>query len=99
MTSGNKPRVASPRDRLLEVASELFYREGIHTVGVDRILAEAGVTRATLYRHFAGKGELILAYLKREAALVRERFTTATEHAVSPEHRLELAIEAVADNA
>ncbi|MGW2843366.1 helix-turn-helix domain-containing protein, partial [Streptomyces sp. NPDC001493] len=51
------------RARLLSTATRIFYAEGIHSVGVDRIVAEAQVTRATLYRHFKGKEELILAYL------------------------------------
>ncbi|MER8032075.1 TetR/AcrR family transcriptional regulator [Streptomyces bauhiniae] len=53
------------RARLLDTATRIFYAEGIHSVGVDRIIAEAKVTRATLYRHFKGKDELILAYLQQ----------------------------------
>lgn len=45
------------RARLLGTATEIFYAEGIHSVGVDRIVAEAQVTRATLYRHFSGKDD------------------------------------------
>ncbi|MFJ3894857.1 TetR/AcrR family transcriptional regulator [Streptomyces sp. NPDC090083] len=52
------------RARLLGTATRIFYAEGIHSVGVDRIIAEAQVTRATLYRHFKGKEELILSYLQ-----------------------------------
>ncbi|GGV81506.1 TetR/AcrR family transcriptional regulator [Streptomyces griseoloalbus] len=51
------------RARLLNTATRIFYAEGIHSVGIDRITAEARVTRATLYRHFSGKEELVLAYL------------------------------------
>ena len=51
------------RNRLIATATRIFYAEGIHSVGVDRIVEEAQVTRATLYRHFKGKEELILAYL------------------------------------
>ncbi|WP_353940547.1 TetR/AcrR family transcriptional regulator [Streptomyces sp. HUAS MG91] len=51
------------RSRLLSTATKIFYAEGIHSVGVDRIIAEAQVTRATLYRHFTGKEDLVLAYL------------------------------------
>lgn len=53
------------RSRLLDTATRIFYAEGIHSVGVDRIIEAAEVTRATLYRHFKGKDELILAYLER----------------------------------
>jgi len=59
--SGGRPSAA--RDRLLATATGVFYAEGIHSVGIDRIVAEAKVTRATLYRHFPGKEDLVLAYL------------------------------------
>src|SRR3954467_7946039 len=57
-------KVSEARSRLLETASGLFYREGINNVGVDRIVSEASVTRATFYRHFPGKEQLVLAYLQ-----------------------------------
>lgn len=52
------------RERLLAAASELFYAEGINTVGVDRIVAAANVTLATFYRHFPSKEDLVVAYLE-----------------------------------
>lgn len=51
------------RERLLETAEELFYAEGIHAVGVERILSESGVGRASFYRHFASKEELVVAVI------------------------------------
>ena len=65
---------SAARERLLRTASELFYREGIHSVGVDRIIAEAGVTRATFYRHFPSKEDLVEAYLGVEDATIRDAF-------------------------
>lgn len=88
----------SPRERLLRVASELFYREGVNSVGVDRILQVAGVTRATMYRHFAGKDALVAAYLRGEDAMFRAAFAAA-EAAESGERLLHLALEGVADDA
>lgn len=58
------------RDRIVEVASDLFYREGLRAVGVDRVIAEADIAKATLYRHFASKEDLIVAYLQRRHANV-----------------------------
>jgi AcrR family transcriptional regulator len=55
------------RERLLEVAGALFYAEGIHAVGVDRVIGEAGVAKATLYAHFGGKDDLVAAYLARQS--------------------------------
>ncbi|MFJ3823468.1 TetR/AcrR family transcriptional regulator [Streptomyces nodosus] len=59
------------RSRLLNKATEIFYSEGIHSVGIDRITSEAQVTRATLYRHFSGKESLILAYLDQADRAIR----------------------------
>lgn len=56
---------SAARKRLLETAARIFYAEGINTVGVARIVEEAGVTLATFYRHFPSKQDLILAYLQR----------------------------------
>ncbi|GGM13770.1 TetR family transcriptional regulator [Streptomyces fumigatiscleroticus] len=70
MTSG-APQKTHPRDRLLDTAARLFYAHGIHTVGVEQLVTEAGVTRATFYRHFAGKEGLVLAYLRQRDARVR----------------------------
>jgi AcrR family transcriptional regulator len=53
------------RERLLEVADQLFYAEGIRAVGIDRILEVSGVGKASLYRHFASKDELVVAVLRR----------------------------------
>ncbi|MEU9790410.1 TetR/AcrR family transcriptional regulator [Streptomyces sparsogenes] len=53
------------RDRLLQAAEDLFYAEGIHAVGLERLLAVSGVGRASLYRHFSGKDDLVTAVLQR----------------------------------
>ena len=64
-TPGNAP---DTRERILQTASELFYREGTRAVGVDLIVAQAGVAKTSLYRHFATKDDLIEAFLLREDA-------------------------------
>jgi AcrR family transcriptional regulator len=56
---------ASGRERVLATAYELFSRHGTRAVGVDRIIEESGVAKMTLYRNFASKDELILAFLER----------------------------------
>jgi AcrR family transcriptional regulator len=62
--SQNPPEAGSPRRRLLETATRLFYQGGIHAVGIDRIIAEAGVAKATFYKHFPSKDDLVVAYLE-----------------------------------
>jgi len=56
-----------PRDRLLTVAGELFYRHGIRAVGVEAIAEAAGTNKMTLYRHFASKNDLVAEYLRQTA--------------------------------
>jgi AcrR family transcriptional regulator len=54
------------RDRIMAAASELFYKEGVHTVGIDRIIAESGVAKMSLYNHFKSKDALIAAWLDEQ---------------------------------
>src|SRR5713226_9773571 len=67
----------SARERLLAAADELFYNEGVHTVGIDRVIERAGVAKATLYNAFGSIDELIRAYLSRRHAVTQERITRA----------------------
>jgi AcrR family transcriptional regulator len=59
------PAPPAPRTRILDAASEAFYRQGITAVGVDAIVADAGVAKSTLYRHFPSKDDLVVAFLRR----------------------------------
>lgn len=68
---------AETRDRILVVARELFYQQGIRATGVDRVAAEARVAPPTLYRLFSSKDDLVAAYLEREDHHYREWFTAA----------------------
>ncbi|WP_239133850.1 TetR/AcrR family transcriptional regulator [Rugosimonospora africana] len=72
-------RPSEARSRLLDTATRIFYGEGIHSVGIDRIVAEAQVTRATLYRHFPGKEDLVLAYLSQVDEAMRGQVTRAAD--------------------
>ena len=66
-------RGPSPRERLLAAANELFYAEGIHTVGIDRVIEKAGVAKASLYATFGSKDELVRAYLEARAEARQKR--------------------------
>ena len=52
-----------PRDRILQTAHDLFYRDGVRATGIDRVIAESGVAKVTFYRQFPSKDDLILAFL------------------------------------
>lgn len=72
--------MATPRrNHLLDVAEELFYREGFHATGIDRIQAESGVSKTTLYKHFASKEALIVAVLTRSSEQVKEQLYALTQ--------------------
>jgi AcrR family transcriptional regulator len=86
----------SARDRILDTASELFYRDGYHAVGIDRIVAESGVAKMTLYRHFPSKDELIAAYLERANAEYWAWLEGAMAAAEDPRAKLVAAFEATA---
>ncbi|MDB5312542.1 MAG: transcriptional regulator [Gemmataceae bacterium] len=66
------------RERLVETADRLFYADGIRAVGIDRVIAEAGVAKATLYAHFPSKDDLILAVLRHREEVVTAFFAEAT---------------------
>ena len=75
---GQRPSEA--RDRLLRTASAIFYAKGINSVGVEEIVSEAQVTRATFYRHFPSKEDLIVAYLKATDDDIRTQVHAIVEH-------------------
>jgi AcrR family transcriptional regulator len=64
MKNLEKPK-KSARERILDASGRLFYRSGFHSVGVDTIVAESGITKMTMYKHFPSKDHLITAYLER----------------------------------
>jgi AcrR family transcriptional regulator len=78
----------SARQRLLDAASELFYAEGVHTVGIDRVIERAGVAKASLYNTFGSKDALVKAYLEGRHAVQAERITRYIERYADPRDRL-----------
>jgi AcrR family transcriptional regulator len=79
-------RPSEARERLLNTAIGIFYASGIHSVGVERIVAEAKVTRATFYRHFPSKDDLVVAYLERIHGVMRDQYDqTVASGASAPE--------------
>jgi AcrR family transcriptional regulator len=78
----------SARERLLAAANELFYTEGVHTVGIDRVIEQAGVAKASLYSTFGSKDELVGAYLESRHAVTTERITRGLGRYRTPRDRL-----------
>ncbi|WP_240948906.1 TetR/AcrR family transcriptional regulator [Microbacterium salsuginis] len=97
-TDAATPRPSPARQRLLQAATDLFYSEGIHSVGVDRIIDTAGVTRATMYKQFQGKEGLVLAYLQGEDEGLRSLFAQAAQSSDDPDVLLDLVVQGIAQD-
>jgi AcrR family transcriptional regulator len=82
------PAAPSARERLLAAASELFYAEGVHTIGIDRVIERAGVAKASLYNTFGSKDALVRAYLEGRHAQTSERILRYLERYTTPRERL-----------
>jgi AcrR family transcriptional regulator len=90
-TTGPAGRVeGDARDRILETAYELFSRRGVRDVGVDEVIQRAGVAKATLYRHFPSKDDLVIAFLDlREQRWSKELIEAeAKRRGATPEEQL-----------
>ena len=79
---------ASARERLLAAADELFYAEGVQTVGIDRIIERAGVAKGSLYNVFGSKEELVAAYLASRHDGTTRRLTNAIEGFDDPRRKI-----------
>ncbi|MCF3130418.1 TetR/AcrR family transcriptional regulator [Streptomyces olivochromogenes] len=88
-------RPSEARDRLLATAERLFYGEGIRAVGVDKVIAEAQVTRATFYRHFPGKEDLVTAYLTGRDNAIRAGVAAGARQAADSHGLLTLLVEGI----
>jgi AcrR family transcriptional regulator len=91
------PRKPSARERLLAAADELFYAEGVHTVGIDRIIEHAGVAKASLYSCFGSKDELVRAYLEGRHQARRDRIMVKLAPLETPRDKVLGVFDALAD--
>ena len=78
----------SARERLLQAASELFYEDGVNSVGIDRVIEHAGVAKASLYSSFGSKDELVRAYLRARHELRQQRVQQKLASCATPRARL-----------
>jgi len=88
----------SPRERLLAAADELFYSEGIHTVGIDRVIERAGVAKGSLYYNFeGGKDELVREYLLGRHAKWTARVDSAVQAVAAPREKILAVFDVLGD--
>lgn len=93
----NRPS-AETREHILDVATELFYWNGIRSTGVDKVAAEAGIAPTSLYRSFSSKDALVEAYVSRNDDAARDRAATALAAAGSdPRARILAQFDSLAD--
>jgi AcrR family transcriptional regulator len=93
--SATKP--APAKIRILKAASDLFYREGIRAVGVDRLITESAVTKATFYKHYGSKDRLILEYITARHIGERERLDEASRLNTNAEDALRSLIDSIVE--
>lgn len=96
-TTRPKATEGGARERLLRAASELFYAEGVHTVGIDRVIERAGVAKASLYNTFGSKDALVTAYLSERAAQRQDALTERVEKEREPRAKILAAFDVVAE--
>ncbi|MGT2433728.1 TetR/AcrR family transcriptional regulator [Cupriavidus basilensis] len=87
----------SARERILDTAARLFYQDGLRATGIDKIIAESGVAKMSLYRHFASKNELISAFLDRRHDNWMAWFEQDVEARFAATPGLEVIADALAD--
>jgi AcrR family transcriptional regulator len=98
MAKPTKRAAPPPRERILQSARELFYRDGINAASVDAIAAAAGTNKMTLYRHFSSKDELVAAYLQSLAVEGDALWDTAREqHPGEPQAQLRFLLRRVSE--
>jgi AcrR family transcriptional regulator len=86
-------------EQILSVAGSLFYREGIRAVGIDRIIEEASIAKATLYRHFPSKDHLVAAYLEERHERVIRSLEEVTDTIHTPRQQVAAIFERLFDKA
>ncbi|EAR25179.1 transcriptional regulator, TetR family protein [marine actinobacterium PHSC20C1] len=87
---------APAKGRILDTANQLFYQDGILNVGVDRIIAQSSVTKATFYKHYRSKDNLILEYVKSRRAATEAQVQSIIEGAASPHDAVLGLLESIA---
>jgi AcrR family transcriptional regulator len=93
-TTAKRP---SARERLLAASNELFYRDGVHSTGIDAVIERAGVAKGSLYYIFGGKDELVAAYLRGRLESWRQRVEARQAGIDDPDEKILAVFDAIAD--
>lgn len=97
MATRRRMRAPERRAQLLDVARKVFGKDGFHSVTMDAVAREAGVTKPILYDHFSSKRDLYLALLEADLASLRERVRTALETSRGNRERIRASFQAYFD--
>jgi AcrR family transcriptional regulator len=97
MVAAASPRKRSARERLLDTADRLFYEEGVHAVGIDRVLEQSGVAKGSLYYNFGGTDDLVRTYLQNRHAKWAARIDAELAAAATPADKILAVFDALAD--
>ena len=97
MAAAERPRKRSARERLLDTADRLFYADGVHAVGIDRVLEQSGVAKGSLYYNFDGKDDLVRTYLRGRHARWAARIDDALAAAATPTDKILAVFDALGD--
>ncbi|MDK1373572.1 MULTISPECIES: TetR/AcrR family transcriptional regulator [unclassified Sinorhizobium] len=87
------------KERLLNAAAELFYREGVGATGIDAITAHAGVAKMSLYNNFSSKADLVNAYMQRRLDEWRDVYQERLRNATTPQERILAVFDSYVDHA
>ncbi|MDT5118176.1 MAG: hypothetical protein QOE30_3915 [Mycobacterium sp.] len=87
----------SARERLLAASDELFYRDGVHSTGIDAVIERAGVAKGSLYYIFGGKDQLVAAYLRGRHDAWRQRVEAQLAGIDDPDEKILVTFDAIAD--
>lgn len=99
MTNGEKGRTAQrapwAKKRILETATELFYAEGIRLVGVDRLISASQVTKATFYKHYRSKDNLVVTYVSSAHTRDKEDIETLISESAGPQEAINAIVDVI----
>ena len=88
-------KTGSPRERILETASELFYTQGYRATGINEVIKQSGVAKATFYNHFPAKDDLCLAYLELHSDAEKRSINEQLQAKCTPRAKFLAVIEAI----